>query len=341
MKILVADDDQVSLMMMRRMLLRNGYEVITASDGDTAVEKILVEDGPRLLLLDWMMPKLNGPEVCQAIRTRAERGYVYIVLLTAKDTKDDLVAGLEAGADDYLTKPCYAEELRARLRTGERVLRLEDGLVQVHEEMRFRATHDALTALLNRGAIVEALSAEIQENRRTCGNVSIMLCDVDHFKAINDTYGHLVGDEVLREIARRMRAMCTDTDSVGRFGGEEFLFLLRGCDSRSLAFRANRIREAISNTSILTSSGPLRVSISAGTVSVPGHRCSSNQNQILQRADLLLYQAKKEGRNRVISGVDATLQSPEELSVCPPTILEFCMQQLPAMSSPVEFGSDR
>lgn len=301
MKILVADDDQVSLMMMRRMLLQNGYEVITAGDGDTAVERILEEDGPRLLLLDWMMPKLNGPEVCQAIRTRAERGYVYIILLTAKDTKDDLVAGLEAGADDYLTKPCYPEELRARLRTGERVLRLEDGLLEMHGEMHFRATHDALTSLLNRGAIVEALSREIQEKRETCEDVSIMLCDVDHFKAINDTYGHLVGDEVLREIARRMRAMCVGTDLVGRFGGEEFLFLLQGCDSPVLASRANSIREAIGGTSILTSSGLLHVSISAGAVSVPGGSCSSNQDQILHWADLLLYQAKKEGRNRVIS----------------------------------------
>lgn len=306
MKILVADDDQVSLIMMTRMLLRSGYDVTTACDGVGAVDSIFQEDGPRLVLLDWMMPKLSGPQVCEAIRTRAGKGYVYIILLTAKDTKNDLVAGLEAGADDYLTKPCHPEELRARLQTGQRVLGLEDSLMKAHEEMRFRATRDGLTGLLNRGAIVDALSDRLREKHCGRHGFSLVLCDVDHFKAINDTYGHLVGDEVLREVARRMQVMCAEGDVVGRFGGEEFLFVLRNCDAGTLVSRANQVRKAISDIPILTSSGPLRVSISSGAVNIGVNDYISDHNQVLQRADLLLYRAKREGRNRVISDCDTS-----------------------------------
>ena len=145
MRILIADDEPTSLMMMGRMLRQSGYEVSTACHGMEVVESVREDDGPRLLLLDWMMPQLSGPEVCQAIRTGAGKSYVYIILLTARDTKDDLVKGLEAGADDYLTKPCHPEELRARLRTGQRVLHLEDRLVEARNQMQVRATYDALT----------------------------------------------------------------------------------------------------------------------------------------------------------------------------------------------------
>lgn len=303
MKILVADDDQVSLMMMRRMLQGSGYDVVTASDGITAVESILAEGGPRLLLLDWMMPELSGPEVCQAIRTQADKGYVYIILLTARDSKDDLIAGLEAGADDYLTKPCNPEELRARLRTGQRVLRLEDDLVKAHDEMRFRANHDALTSLLNRGAIVDTLSADLRNHKDTGTNLSVVLCDVDHFKRINDTYGHPVGDEVLREVARRLRGVCRPGEAVGRYGGEEFLLVLNGCEADALPGRAHEICQVIRDTRVQTDSGPLEVSISAGALSVRAADRASEPDEVLQRTDVLLYRAKREGRNRVVSDI--------------------------------------
>jgi diguanylate cyclase (GGDEF)-like protein len=299
MKILVADDDQVSLMMMRRMLVQTGYDVVTAQDGWTAVESILEENGPRLLLLDWMMPELSGPEVCKAIRTRSGQGYIYIVLLTAKDSKADLIAGLEAGADDYLTKPCHPEELRARLRTGQRVLRLEDGLVEARDEMHFRATHDALTSLLNRGAIMDALSTKLRESRAQRTGFSVLLCDVDHFKAINDTYGHPVGDQVLRELARRLQRT-TNAGAVGRFGGEEFLMVFDQCGAERLATSASEVCAIVRETPFQTSMGPLQVSISAGALCVSPHDTISAPDQVLQRADLLLYQAKKEGRDRVV-----------------------------------------
>lgn len=306
MKILVADDDQVSLMMIRRMLLQCGYEVTTATDGMTAVESVLQEDGPRLLLLDWMMPVLNGPEVCKAIRSNEHRAYVYIVLLTSRDSKEDLVAGLKAGADDYVIKPCHLEELRARLHTGERILQLEDNLIRAREEMRFGATHDALTLLLNRGAIVQALRKQMDKLCSSGNRFSVLLCDVDHFKRINDTHGHPVGDEVLREVARRLGGANPPGDAVGRFGGEEFLCVFPHEGTASLASRARSVCDRIRSRPIETSAGPLRVTMSAGALTLEASDFDISVDNVLRRVDSLLYQAKKQGRDRAVveAGMD-------------------------------------
>ena len=300
MKILIADDDRVSLMMMRRMLLQSGYDVSTVSDGTAAVQSLAHEDGPRLLLLDWMMPSLNGPEVCRAIRARSYRGYVYIILLTAKDTKADLIEGLEAGADDFLTKPCHPEELTARLRTGQRILQLEDGLVAARDEMHFRATHDSLTEVLNRGAIVHALSEHLQDIERSQQTSAVLLCDVDHFKQINDTYGHPVGDEVLRVIARRLESLKLNNDEVGRFGGEEFLLLLRDVNTDRLSALGSNLCDAIGSSPVETSAGSIPVSMSVGVLGIGREKSAVQVDDVLHRADQLLYRAKREGRNRAV-----------------------------------------
>ena len=176
------------------------------------------------------MPELDGLSVCREIRQLSERPYIYVVLLTSKEAKEDIVAGLESGADDYLTKPFNAAELRARLRTGERVLNLEDRLVEAREEMPFKATHDTLTSLWNRGAIMDLLGQEMARSRREGISTIMLLGDVDHFKTVNDTHGHLVGDEVLREVARRLLSYVRSYDFVGRYGGEEFLVVLNNCN---------------------------------------------------------------------------------------------------------------
>src|SRR6202044_593173 len=143
------------------------------------------EGGPRLALIDWMMPGLDGPGVCREVRTRHNDLYVYILLLTSKESSEDIVHGLEAGADDYLTKPCHPAELHARLHTGRRILQLEDRLIEAREEMRYKATHDALTGLLDRGAILSLLQGELLRSTRERSPVSLLLCDIDHFKQIN------------------------------------------------------------------------------------------------------------------------------------------------------------
>ena len=234
MKILVADDDPISLRLMERTLQNDGYEVITAKNGLQAAQVLSSPGGPRLALIDWMMPELDGPGVCREMRSRHDDAYVYILLLTSKQSSEDVVGGLEAGADDYLTKPCHPAELKARLHTGRRVLQLEDKLVEGREEMRFKATHDALTLLWNRGGILALLRSELSRSAREKTPVSLLICDIDHFKQINDLYGHPVGDEVLQQVSTRLQDMVRPHDCVGRYGGEEFLVVLGGCNEANL-----------------------------------------------------------------------------------------------------------
>lgn len=299
MKILVADDESVSRRMVEALLVKWGYEVISAEDGDAAWEKLRTPLAPRMALLDWIMPGQNGLDVCRAMRQHRPEPYTYIVLLTAKDAKESIVEGLESGADDYLTKPFNPQELKARIRVGIRVLQLEDNLVQAREAMRFRATHDTLTGVWNRGAILDALNREVWRARREGNSLGVLMADLDHFKSVNDTYGHLTGDCVLQEVAKRMQSDIRPYDAVGRYGGEEFLILLPGCGSPETCEKAERLRSAITREPVDTPSGALRVTISVGSVATiewPGN----SANQILQMADLALYRAKKEGRNRTV-----------------------------------------
>jgi PleD family two-component response regulator len=181
-----------------KTLERAGYEVLAIENGRLAVERLNHVDGPRLALLDWVMPELDGPAVCRPVRRhqeQQERAYVYMVLLTSKEWKEDIVTGLESGADDYLTKPFHVDELKARLRTGERILHLEGRFVEAREMMRFKATHDALTSIWNRGVMMDLLGRELARSQRETGCTIVLLADVDQFKSINDSHGHPVGDE--------------------------------------------------------------------------------------------------------------------------------------------------
>ena len=308
MKILIADDDPVSRCFMGRILQKSGYEVLTAENGAQALEELSREDGPRLALLDWMMPELDGLEVCRQVRNRRGQPYIHITLLTSKMSNNDVVAGLEAGSDDYLTKPCNPEELKARLRTGQRVLHLEDTLVEAREEMRFKATHDALTGLWNREAILALLGIELNRSAQEHAPVSLLLCDVDHFKHVNDVHGHLVGDEMLRQVAARLQDSVRALDAVGRYGGEEFLILLKGCASTQVRDRAERVREAVACGSFPIENGALSVSLSVGTLAVDDWNIALPIEPLLKEVDAALYLAKSTGRNRVVCGANHTSQ---------------------------------
>ncbi|PYU34507.1 MAG: diguanylate cyclase response regulator [Acidobacteria bacterium] len=321
MRILVADDDPVSCRLLDRLLHKWGYEVIAARSGTEAWEVLQADHAPRIALLDWMMPGLEGLEICRRVRARSSQPYVYIVLLTANDKVGNLVEGLESGADDYLTKPFHPQELRARLRVGLRMLDLESGLVEARENLRFKASHDALTSIWNRGAIIELLERELSRSRRDGSSVGILLADIDHFKRVNDTWGHLVGDEVLRAVTGRLKREVRSYDAVGRYGGEEFLILLPGCDNAKLTAKAEQLVKIVERSSIETSAGPVPVTISIGGIA-SGDCPHAEVNSLLRAADTALYRAKISGRNRseiaqasdldvVSAGIGATALAPE------------------------------
>jgi two-component system cell cycle response regulator len=298
MRILIADDELMSRKLLQKTLERAGYEVTAVENGRLAAEQLCPANGPRLALLDWVMPELDGPDVCREVRKRNDQSYVYMVLLTSKESKEDVVAGLQSGADDYLTKPFDPEELKARLRTGLRILNLEDRLVEAREEMRFKATHDGLTALWNRGMIMDLLGRELARSMREHFSTAILMCDLDHFKTVNDTYGHLAGDDVLRETAKRLVASVRSYDFVGRYGGEEFLVVLNNCNPTFALARAEEIRKAIALKPVPTSSGPVPITMSLGLLLNQewGRR---PLEELLHEADAALYAAKAAGRNCV------------------------------------------
>jgi len=298
MKILLADDDATSQWLTQGLLRKWDYEVALANNGVEALGILKAPGGPRLALVDWMMPEMDGPTVCRELRKNPPGAYVYLVLLTSKGGKQNVIEGLESGADDYLTKPVYAGELRARLRVGIRVLELEDNLVSAREAMSFKASHDALTGLWNRGAIIELAQRELQRVEREHGPLGLVLMDVDHFKKVNYTLGHLAGDEVLREVANRMSRAVRSYDLVGRYGGEEFLILLPGCAGDAAQERGEHIRGEIASAPIQTSAGPVTVTLSGGTVATSGPMLIGT-DALLQAADEALYRAKEGGRNRV------------------------------------------
>jgi two-component system, cell cycle response regulator len=296
MKILIAEDDPVSRLALRSFLKKWGDEVIVAKDGEEATRLLLHKDGPKIAILDWMMPGADGVEICRRVRERAVEPYVYILILTSRDSPTDIIAALEAGADDYLAKPFVPAVLKARLLTGRRIARLQQELIEAREVLRAEATHDVLTGLWNRRAILNLLQQEISRAAREGSSLTVALADIDHFKNINDTYGHPAGDEVLREVSRRMQASIRTYDVLGRYGGEEFLLVFPGCKQQKAFGVAERVRKAVSSDVVELSGTEITVTLSMGVSVFNG---AEDAAAMISRADETLYQAKGHGRNRV------------------------------------------
>jgi two-component system cell cycle response regulator len=297
-KILIADDSIVSRHLLEATLRKWGYDVMVACDGAEALELLQREDAPGLIILDWMMPGMTGVEVCKRIRERDSEPYTYILLLTSKSQKEDLIEGMDAGADDYITKPFDQNELQVRLRAGTRLVDLQSQLLKAREDLRDQATRDSLTRLWNRSSILNELGRELARSEREARPLGVVIVDLDHFKHINDTYGHLAGDAVLREAARRMQNSIRQYDSIGRYGGEEFLILFPGCSQDDCFAQADRLRRQLGQTEMAVNETSLRVTASFGvTIAMPGENWS--QEALIRRADEALYVAKKSGRNRV------------------------------------------
>ena len=297
MRVLAAEDNPVFQTMLKTMLTRWGYHAVMARNGTEAYRILESQDAPRLAVLDWMMPGMDGVEICRRVRSSNREPYVYILLLTARTEAQDLIEGMEAGADDYLTKPFNAQELRVRLRAGHRILNLQEELMRAREALRQQATHDGLTGLLNRTTILETLDDELARSQRSGQPVAVLMVDIDRFKQINDTRGHLVGDAVLREAAQRLKTTARRYDSVGRYGGEEFLVALPGCDVASAVAQAERMRAAIGSTPFTATGQPIPITVSLGISCTP----PTAPESLIRDADNALYEAKARGRNRAVS----------------------------------------
>jgi diguanylate cyclase (GGDEF)-like protein len=302
--VLIAEDNPVSRRLLEKNLIKAGHDVVSAQDGHEALE-IFQRDFFPIIITDWMMPRMNGIELCKAIRENSTQGYVYIVLLTAKDSKDDIIEGLEAGADDYLTKPFNADELMSRINTGRRILELEKSLKKANEEIKLLSITDSLTGIYNRGYLNDNLPQEIERAKRYGHDLSVMLCDIDYFKKVNDSYGHQSGDDVLKTFARcLMVSIRKDVDWVARYGGEEFLIVLPETDIQKAMSVAERLRNEISKTTFKTRDGKIKITASFG---VTGWNNRNRNNKIsseimVNRVDHYLYQAKNSGRNRIKGG---------------------------------------
>ena len=292
MSILVVEDSVVDRHQIARYLDEWGLDFQAVGDGIEAWELLQKPDAPSLLLLDWMLPGIDGIELCRRIRTLGADGtYFYTIMLTVKDKRQDLLAAMAAGADDYLAKPVDPAELRARILVGKRILELQKSL-------RFAATHDFLTGLLNRAEIVAGLKHELSRSQRTGQPVAIILADIDHFKRINDSLGHATGDAALKEVAQSLKSELRPYDLVGRYGGEEFLFILPTCHLIPATQRAEQLRLTTSKNPALRQLGSMPITLSMG-VTVANSDSDLTAEQLLHQADQALYRAKALGRNCV------------------------------------------
>ena len=302
--ILLAEDSVVIQTVLRGMLTQWGYDVKSAADGLEAWDILQREPVPEMAIVDWMMPGMPGPELCRRLRATAREPYTYVLLLTSRSDASDIVEGLDAGADDYLTKPFRAQELRARVRAGRRIVDLQRQLLATREALRERVKFDHLTGLLNRESILEALDAELLRAQP----FSILVADVDRFRLINDTFGHLAGDSVLREFAARIRPTIPASTLIGRYGGEEFLLLLPGIGLRDAESIGEQVRNIVAAQSFHAGAASFPVTCSIGVASrdLPD---PSDSTAMLRAADERLMAAKAEAREKLAVALRASSAS--------------------------------
>jgi diguanylate cyclase (GGDEF)-like protein len=297
MRILIADDDATSRLVLTVVRCNNGRDVLATGDAVPTRQAMELPDAPKLAILDWMMPGLSGIDVCRRVRAHSSDHPPYLIILTSRGEKADIVAGLDAGADDYLAKPFDAGELLARVQVGRRMIELQETLSVAREALDFEARHDPLTGALNRRAFNEILSRELIGERRHGHGLALGICDVDQFKKVNDALGHQAGDEVLCGIVRLIETTLRGHDVLGRYGGDEFVVLTDHHAAADAAVPYERARAAVADHPIPTRAGDASVTISFG---VEIWRANQTEDELLAAADAALYRAKARGRNRVV-----------------------------------------
>jgi diguanylate cyclase (GGDEF)-like protein len=298
MRILIAEDEPAIRLLLEEMLTLWGYEVVAAQDGNEAYQILQSANAPNIAILDWMMPGFKGVEISRKVRKDEKDIYTYIIILTALNSDEDIVCGMDAGADDYIVKPFSLNELRGRINAGSRIIKLNQELLEARKALQVKATHDSLTGLLNHEEILDILSKELTRSERDGECCSVIMADIDHFKMVNDTYGHLAGDEVLRKTANNMHYFMRTYDTIARYGGEEFLIVLPECCTECAAAFAERLRSRVSRDKINTLEGQIPVTISLG-VATYNRKGKLNVLSLVKAADSAMYRAKMNGRNRV------------------------------------------
>jgi two-component system, cell cycle response regulator len=297
--ILLAEDDPVTRMLMTRFLKNAGYEVDAVANGSEALDKMTRRYYP-MLVTDWEMPEMDGIALCKAVRNMQLDGYVYALLLTARDAKEHIITGLEAGADDYLIKPVHEAELIARLNAGRRILTLEHSLRVANQRNRILSITDALTGAFNRRYLMEQLPREFERCRRYAFPLSVLMCDLDHFKQVNDQRGHAAGDDVLQQFASRAQKFIrSNSDWIARYGGEEFLIVLPETAHEGAVLVAEKIRQLVASSPFATRAGDTAVTASFGIASTgpSGPDLALKVETLIRAADESLYKSKLAGRN--------------------------------------------
>jgi diguanylate cyclase (GGDEF)-like protein len=304
-RILVVDDHEDNIELLRARLEARGYEVEGASDGQAALDAV-TRNCPDLILLDVMMPKMDGIEVVRRLKANPELPFIPVIMQTALDSTENKVEGLDAGADDYITKPINFAELEARVNSLLRIKALQTALAareteleELNDKLRMISLTDGLTGIENRRSLELHLHEMWQHSTRLHEPIALIICDIDKFKAVNDNYGHQAGDSVLKEFAQLLKSEAREIDRVGRYGGEEFLLILSGTVLDAAVTFAERLREKVESHTFSYTGGTLRRTMSCGVAASP-HPRVPDQEALLRAADGALYVAKETGRNRVV-----------------------------------------
>ena len=299
MKVLVVDDDPGVIMELSILLKRWGYEVASARNGQEALEHLMVSDvKSQIIIVDWMMEEMDGLELCKRLRADPLLPYCFIILLSAYAESEDIVRGLDAGADDYLMKPYNPDELQSRIRAGVRIINLNQSLEEANSRLQIVASTDMLTDLLNRGAILNVLHDELARSEREQIPLAVAMIDIDHFKILNDEYQHVEGDQILREFSQCLKSGLRTYDAVGRYGGEEFIIIMPNIPEQASHEAMERLRQEIESTTFLEGTHKVTLTASFGIAwGIPS--TPSQSEQFIREADAMLFQVKENGRNGV------------------------------------------
>jgi diguanylate cyclase (GGDEF)-like protein len=304
MQVLIADDNKDLTESLAYLAREWQFDAIAVHNGEAALAELRKTEGPILALLDWIMPVIDGIDICRELRKDTSRPYRYVILMSGRGGKERMLEGLNAGADDYLIKPVDPNELHARLCTGKRILLLQEQLLKTQHLLREQATRDSLTGLWNRAMVMEILERELTRSQRESSALTVLMGDIDHFKTINDTYGHLVGDQVLTQTAQRLLKALRPYDSIARYGGEEFLAVFPKCDATAALNLAERLRQCLAANPVIADGREIPVTLSLGVATSDG---LASATDLLRRADEAMYRAKIAGRNRVFAANAPTL----------------------------------